>query len=325
MSRLQLSLACGDYDLLQPLLHGEVRPEGIDLVVVRLPSPERHWRMLRHEEFDVCELSLASYLVDRDRTDRFTAIPVFPHRRFRHGYLFVRTDGPVRKPGDLRGRRVGLRTFQNTAGLWVRGILQHDYGLDLRTVQWVAQDEEDLPLDLAPRGIRLERVPPGGNVDRMLVDGELDAVIYPEVLPSYRRGDPAVRRLFENYPEVEKAYFRRTGIFPIMHTVVVRTALLERHPWVATNLLRAFEASKRECIRRLQDPRRVSLAWFLPALEEERRILGPDPWAYGFEPNRHTLEVAAQYADEQGLTSRRLEVTGLFAPSTLDQPPRFVE
>ncbi len=325
MSRLQLSLACGDYDLLQPLLHGEVRPEGIDLVVVRLPSPERHWRMLRHEEFDVCELSLASYLVDRDRTDRFTAIPVFPHRRFRHGYLFVRTDGPVRKPGDLRGRRVGLRTFQNTAGLWVRGILQHDYGLDLRTVQWVAQDEEDLPLDLAPRGIRLERVPPGGNVDRMLVDGELDAVIYPEVLPSYRRGDPAVRRLFENYPEVEKAYFRRTGIFPIMHTVVVRTALLERHPWVATNLLRAFEASKRECIRRLQDPRRVSLAWFLPALEEERRILGPDPWAYGFEPNRHTLEVAAQYAHEQGLTSRRLEVTGLFAPSTLDQPPRFVE
>jgi len=325
MSRLQLSLACGDYDLLQPLLGGEVRAEGIDVLVVRLPSPERHWRMLHHEEFDVCELSLASYLVDRDRTGRFTAIPVFPHRRFRHGYIFVRTGGPVGEPGDLRGCRVGLRTFQNTAGLWVRGILQHDYGLDLRTVRWVAQDEEDLPLDLAPRGIWLERVPPGGNVDRMLVGGELDAVIYPEVLPSYRRGDPAVRRLFENYPELEKAYFRRTGIFPIMHTVVVRTALLERHPWVATNLLRAFEASKRECYRRFQDPRRVSLAWFLPALEEERRILGPDPWAYGFEPNRHTLEVAVQYAHEQGLTARRLEVAGLFAPSTLDQAPHFVE
>ncbi len=325
MPRLQLSLACGDYDLLRPLLDGTVRAEGVELVCVTLPSPERHWRMLRHEEFDVCELSLASYLVDRDRTDRFTAIPVFPHRRFRHGYVFVRQEGPVRRPQDLEGRRVGLRTFQNTAGLWVRGILQHEYGVDLRTVRWVAQDEEDLPLDPSPRGIRLERVPAGRSIDRMLLAGELDAVIYPEVLPSYRRGEAGVRRLFEDYAEQEKAYFARTRIFPIMHTVVVRTALLERHPWVATNLLHAFEASKRECYRRLQDPRRVSLAWFLPALEEQQRLMGPDPWAYGFEPNRHVLEAAAQYAFEQGLTTRPLEPAGLFAPSTLDQPPRFVE
>ena len=325
MARLQLSLACGDYDLLRPLLDGGVRPEGIELVCVTLPSPERHWRMLRHEEFDVCELSLASYLVDRDRTDRFTAIPVFPHRRFRHGYVFVRSGGPVREPQDLQGKQVGLRTFQNTAGLWVRGILQHEYGVDLRTIRWLAQDEEDLPVDPSPRGIRLERVPPGANIDRMLACGELDAVIYPEVLPSYRRGNPAVRRLFEDYPERERAYFTRTRIFPIMHTVVVRTAVLERHPWVATNLLQAFEASKQECYRRLQDPRRVSLAWFLPALEEQRRLMGPDPWAYGFEPNRHVLETAAQYAYEQGLTARRLEVAGLFAPSTLDRPPSFVE
>lgn len=325
MGRLQLSLACGDYDLLRPLLDGAVQPEGIDLVCIPLPSPERHWRMLRREEFDVCELSLASYLVDRDRSQRFTAIPVFPHRRFRHGYVFVRQDGPVREPRDLQGRRVGLRTYQNTAGLWVRGILQHDHGVDLRTIRWVGQDEEDLPVDPSPRGIRLERVPAGGNIDRMLASGELDAVIYPEVLPSYRRGDPAVRRLFEDYAEREKAYFSRTRIFPIMHTVVVRTALLERHPWIAVNLLHAFEASKRECYRRLQDPRRVSLAWFLPALEEQQRLLGPDPWAYGLEANRHVLDTAAQYAFEQGLTTRRLDVDGLFAPSTLEGAPRFVD
>ncbi len=325
MGRLQLSLACGDYDLLRPLVDGTVRAEGMDLVCVTLPSPERHWRMLRHEEFHVCELSLASYLVDRDRTDRFVALPVFPHRRFRHGYVFVRSAGPVREPQDLHGRRVGLRTFQNTAGLWVRGMLQDDYGVDLRTVRWVAQDEEDLPLDPSPRGIHLERVPPGGNIDHMLVAGQLDAVIYPEVLPSYQRGDPAVRRLFEDYPQREKAYFARTGIFPIMHTVVVQARVLDRHPWVATNLLRAFEASKRECYRRLLDPRRVSLAWLLPALEEQRRLLGPDPWAYGLEPNRLALEVATRYAYEQGLTSRPLPVPGLFAPSTLDPAPTFLE
>ncbi len=324
MGRLQLSLACGDYDLLRPLLDGSVQPEGIELVVVPLPSPERHWRMLRHEEFDVCELSLASYLIDRDRTDRFTAIPVFPHRRFRHGYIFVRSAGHVSEPRDLQGRRVGLRTFQNTAGLWIRGILQHEYGVDLRTVRWLAQDEEDLPLDPSFRGIQLQRVPAGANIDRMLRAGELDAVIYPEVLPAIRARDPSVRRLFPNYAELEKEYFARTGIFPIMHTVVVRTPLLQRHPWVAQNLLDAFEQSKRECYRKLQDPRRVSLAWFLPALEEQREVLGPDPWVYGFDSNRHVLETAAEYAYEQGLTTRRLEVRDLFAASTLDPPPRFV-
>ena len=323
MARLQLTLACGDYDLTQPLTDGTVRPRGIDLVVVTLPSPERHWRMLRHEEFDVCELSMASYLVERSRGERFVAIPVFPHRRFRHSYVFVNADKGIEGPQDLAGRRVGLRTFQNTAGVWVRGMLQHDYGVDLGSIQWVTQDEEDVPID-AVRRFRVERVPQGTTIDEMLVRGELDAVIYPDTLPSFERQVPSVRRLFRDARAEEEAYYRRTGIFPIMHTVVVKGSVIERWPWVAVNLLEAFELAKQECYRRLRDPRRVSLAWALHLLEEQRRILGPDPWAYGLEPNRRAIETIALYAYEQGLTERLVTPEELFFPSTLERIPRFL-
>src|SRR5574341_2309794 len=164
MADVRLTLGCGDYDLLRPLIEGTVKPKGVDLTVLTMSSPERHWRMLRHEEFDVCELSMASYLADRSRGDRFIAIPVFPHRRFRHSYIFVHAGAGIQGPKDLEGRRVGLRTFQTTAGLWARGILQHEYGVAIDTVEWLTQDEEDVPLgDDAPR-LRLRRLPPGKDV-----------------------------------------------------------------------------------------------------------------------------------------------------------------
>jgi 4,5-dihydroxyphthalate decarboxylase len=323
MANLSLTLGCGDYDLLRPLIDGAVRPAGIDLTAVTMPSPERHWRMLRHEEFDVCELSMASYLSERARSDRFIAIPVFPHRRFRHSYIFVRADGPVRNPRDLDGRRVGVRTWQTTAGVWVRGMLQHDYQVGIASIHWLTQDEEDVPVDAARR-FRLERVPAGQDLDRMLVAGDVDVVIYPEILPSFHSGRGMVRRLFEDYKTEEIAYYQRTGIFPIMHTVVVRRAVLDRAPWVAVTMMQAFEAAKAECYRRLRDPRRISLAWAMHALEEQERVLGPDPWAYGLEPNRTTLEAILAYAEEQGLTPRRLAARELFAPSTLDQIPAYI-
>lgn len=324
MGNLALTLACGDYDLLRPLIEGAVTPRGVDLTVVTMPSPERHWRMVRHEEFDVCELSMASYLSDRARSDRFIAIPVFPHRRFRHSYIFVNAKGDVRRPYDLNGRRVGLRTWQTTAGVWVRGILQHDYQVALETITWFAQDEEDVPLGATWR-FRLERVAPGRDVDRMLADGELDAVIYPEILASFRSGHPDVRRLLEDYKAEEMAYFQRTGIFPIMHTVVMKRQVIDRAPWVAVNVMQAFEASKQDCYRCLRDPRRISLAWAMHAMEEQERVLGPDPWVSGLEPNRRALEAILTYAEEQGLTPTRLAVEDLFVSSTLDQIPHYIK
>ncbi len=324
MSKLRLTLACGDYDLLRPLIDGTVVPKGIELTLATLPSPQRHWRMLRHEEFDVCELSMASYLADRSTRERFIAIPVFPHRRFRHSYIFVNVEAKIHRPADLKGRHIGLRTFQTTAGVWARGILQHDYDVDLRTIEWLTQDEEDLPLRAAEH-FRLHRVPAGKDVDLMLVHGELDAVIYPEVLPSFRAGHPVVARLFPDYKTEEMAYFQRTGIFPIMHTVAFQRRVVEQDPWIAVNIMEAFEASKAECYRQLRDPRRISLAWVMHLLEEQEREMGPDPWAYGLEPNREALQAILRYADEQSITSRPLTAEDLFVPSTLDRAPKYVE
>src|SRR5205823_4956991 len=179
MSKLKLTFACGDYDFLRPLFDGTVTAPGIDLNVLTMASPERHGRMLRHAEFDVCELSLVSYLVARDQGAGFTAIPVFPHRRFRHGYVIKRANAGIEKPADLNGKRVGLDTLQNSAGLWMRGILQDHYGVDLKSIEWWCQEDEDVPF--TPAGwMKVRRVPHGKDIDRMLVEGDLDAAIYPE-------------------------------------------------------------------------------------------------------------------------------------------------
>lgn len=322
MANLHLTLACGDYDLTRPLLDGTVGAQGIDLTVLTMPSPERHWRFIRHGEFDICELSMSSYLMARAAGRPFNAIPVFPHRRFRHSYIFVNADAGVREPRDLMGKAVGLRTFQTTAGLWTMGILQEHYGVDLRSVRWFTQDEEDIPFT-PPPGLHLQRLPPDKSIDRMLVEGELAAVIYPEILPALARGSAKVRRLFSDYRREEMEYFRKTGIFPIMHTVVIREAVLEQHPWVARNVHRAFQRAKELAYRRLEDPRTLALAWVMERLEEQKRLLGPDPWAYNLEDNRKNLETLIAYSHDQGLIDRLFPLEELFFPSSLDQLPAY--
>lgn len=318
-----LSIALGDYDVNDGLILGTVPVPGVALTPLVMPSPERHWRMVRHLEFDVCELSLATYLALRDRGGfRAIAIPAFPHRRFRHGYAFVNTAAGIVRPADLNGRRVGVRNWGTTAGLWLRGILADEHGVDLASIDWVAQDDDDLPLDVAP--FRLRRVAAGGSVVDQLLAGELDALIYPEAPPPEVLADPRIGRLFPDPKAAEIAYLERGGSFPIMHTVVVRDALVEAHPWLPRALLDGFTASTELAFRRMRDPRRISLAWFSDAMAEQRRLLGDAPWATGLEANRRALETAVRYAHEQRLTDRRLSVEELFAPSTLEAPPRYV-
>ncbi|MBI2361288.1 MAG: ABC transporter substrate-binding protein, partial [Deltaproteobacteria bacterium] len=225
MSKLRLTLACGSYDLLMPLIDGSIAPAGIDLNVVTMASPERHGRMLRHEEFDVCELSLVAYLVAWNQGRGFTAIPVFPHRRFRHGYMVKRADCGIEKPADLNGKRVGLDTLQNSAGLWMRGILQDHYGVDLKSMEWWCQEEEDVPFEPAA-WMKVRRVAKGRDIDRMLVEGQLEGALYPETLPSIRNRSPGVVLLFPNSKEAEIDYYKKSGIFPIMHTVVIKNEIL---------------------------------------------------------------------------------------------------
>jgi 4,5-dihydroxyphthalate decarboxylase len=326
MSKLRLTLAVGDYDITRPLIDGAVQPQGIDPVVVTYPSPERHWRMMRHREFDVCELSLASYVAGRstETGDDLIAIPAFPHRRFRHGYIFVSASSEIRAPGQLAGQAVGVRTWQTTAGVWVRGMLAERYGLDLRTVRWMAQDPEDVPCSLPP-GLMLRRVPDGRTVTDMCASGELAGLVYPELPAQLKEGHASIRRLFPDYKAAEQEYYKSTGIFPIMHLVAVKTDVASAYPWVPRALLQAFAEAKRLAMRRLEDPRTVSLAWLSSLQEEERALLGPDPWRYGLdETNRLTMETFLRYALEQGLAGRPLSAAELFWPATLDEVPKYV-
>jgi 4,5-dihydroxyphthalate decarboxylase len=324
MARLQLTLACGDYDLTRALIDGSVAPQGIDLIPITLPSPERHWRLVRGQEFDICEFSMAGYLAALDTDLPYTAIPVFPHRRFRHSYVFVNAEAGIREPRDLAGRSVGLRTWQTTAGVWVRGILASAYGLPLQEVRWYTEHEEETPLTLGS-GWHLERLPESANIDEMVASGELAAALYPNLLPSIARGDRRVRRMWDNSREVEQEYFRQTGIFPIMHTVVIRKGLLQEHPWVALSVMQAFQEAKERAYRYLDNPRTVPLAWVADLLDEQREVLGTDPWVYGFAPNRHNLDTFCAYSHEQGLTSRRIDPAELFVPMTLEGIPKYVE
>lgn len=323
MSKLRLTLACGSYDLLRPLVEGTVVPSGVDLNVLTMASPERHGRMLRHEEFDVCELSLVAYLVAWNQGRGFGAIPVFPHRRFRHAYMVKRAEGGIEKPADLNGKRVGLDTLQNSAGLWMRGILQDHYAVDLKSIEWWCQEEEDVPFEPAA-WMRVRRVPKGKDIDRMLVEGELEGALYPETLPSIRNRSPKVALLFPDPKKAEIDYYRKSGVFPIMHTVVIKQEILDENPWVAVSLLEAFQKAKELCYERMRDPRSFALVWVKDLLEEQEAIFGRDPWPYGLEENRKALEAVVRYEHEQGMIKRKPRIEELFFPASLQEIQHYL-
>lgn len=311
--RLQLTLALGDYDINRGLIEGTVQAAGIDLITVSsMQAPERHWRMMRGQEFDICEMSLASYLMFRDqRSLPFIAIPAFPHRRFRHSYIFVNSAAGIASPRDLEGRKVGIRTWQTTAGLWIHGILEEHYGVETRKIRWYRQDEEDIPFTV-PAEFNLTQLEHGQNLNTMLVNGEMDALIFPEIPSALRQGDRRVRRLFEDYKSEEQRFYRETGLFPLMHTVVIKESLLKQHPWVAANVLEAFRASKELAWQQMEDARRISLAWVSELIEEQRALMGRDPWPYDLPSNREALETMIRYAHRQGVITRPMAPDELF-------------
>lgn len=311
--RIHLTLACGDYESIRALKEVTVRPDGIELTVLTdMTSDIRHWRMIRNREFDIAELSMSNYLMAKYTGLRFAAIPVFLHRRFRHGFVFLNSAKGITKPTDLIGKKVGLRNFQATANLWIRGILEHEYKVPHRKIQWFKQDEEEVEWT-PPSDLNIERVAQEKRVEKMLVDGELDALIHPEVIQPVLEKDKRVTRLFPNYRELEMEYFKRTGIFPIMHTTAIKQEVVDKYPWVPINLMQAFEASKRAAYKRMENPRIVPLAWFRHFLEEQQELLGADPWIYGLgDTNRKNVETLMQYSLEQGLIGKTMSLDELF-------------
>jgi 4,5-dihydroxyphthalate decarboxylase len=323
MSKLNLTLACGPYDILYPLIEGTASPPGIDLNVLTMASPERHRRMLRYQEFDVCELSLGGYLIAREAGAVFTAIPVFPHRRFRHGYVAINTRAGIKQPKDLNGKRIGLRTLRNSAGLLMRGILGDHYGVDLKSIEWWCQEEEDIAIEPAA-WMKVRRVPEGKNIDQMLVAGKLDAAIYPELLPSIRNHSPQVGFLFPDHKQAEMEYYRQTGIYPIMHTVVIRNEILAEQPWAAVSLLQGFQRAKELCYQRMRNPRNLAVVWGEELMQEQESVFGADPWPYNLEDNRTNLEVAVRYAHEEGMIRAKPEIEALFFPASLQETKQYV-
>jgi 4,5-dihydroxyphthalate decarboxylase len=312
-NRLKLTLACGDYEIVRPLIDGTVEVDGVDLnVLTDMDSATRHWRFLRNAEFDVAELSSSSYLAARDNDFPVRAIPVFLHRRFRHGFMFVNTQKGIAKPADLRGKTIGVKTLMTTAILWMRGILQHDYGVPLDTIEWVAELDNDVEVAL-PTNMKFRKLAEDQSIEAMLAEGALDAVFHSDIVKPFLARDPRVGRLFPDPKAEEMAYYRRTGIFPIMHVTALRQELAEAHPWLAINLYRAFERAKAIGMQRMLNPRIVPLAWYQAAWEEQERVLGPDPWEYGLtEKNRKVLDTLIGYSHEQGLIRRRFTPDELF-------------
>ena len=311
----QLSFACGDYDRTRPLIDGRVKPEGLDLNWMVL-SPHEIWtRMLDHYEFDASEMSLSSYLISRTLNKPLIAIPVFPARSFRHSFLFVNTKSGINKPKDLEGKRVAQAEFQQTAAVMVRGILQNEYGVDLETIAWFNWYPPRSEVILH-KSYKTEPLPSAKVAEQMLEKGELDAMICASMPQVFLEGSPHVKRLFDNPKQEEIAYYQKTQIFPIMHTVVIREELWKADPWIASSLTQAFQQAKQIAYDTLNSklPFNISLAWLREPLREQRELLGDDPWAYGLARNKHNVEVLMQYLLEQGLVSKTLEVEEVFAP-----------
>ncbi len=318
---ISLTLACGDYDIVRAMTDGSVEPDGIDLTIVSgMTASTRHWRFLRNREFDIAELSSSSYLIAKDAGLPFDAIPVFLHRRFRHGFVFVNTSKGIRTPRDLIGRKVGVKSFQVSAILWLRGILEHDYGVPHKSIEWFSEIDEDVEF-APPPDLRLTRLAHSQSVEAMLVAGELDALLHPNIIDPWLNKDPNVARLFPDYKQQEIAFYRNTGMFPIMHVMGLRRDIVERYPWVPASMFKAFDAAKAIAMKRLANSSAIPLAWHQHAWEEQEAILGPDPWEYGLSArNRKTLETMVRFSHEQGLIGRAIPLAELFLDVARHQP-----
>jgi 4,5-dihydroxyphthalate decarboxylase len=322
--RIPLTYGGGLYDRTAALLDGRVEPEGLALNFVPLRPSEVFWRMLKFQEFEASELSCANYFVLRSRSQTpYVAIPVFPSRSFRHSAIYVNPAAGIREPADLRGKRVGCAEYAMTMAVWVRALLLHEYGVQPSDFTWVAGGLEEpgrsdrIPSS-PPPGVRLEQAPADQALVPMLERGEIDALFSPSTPSSFRSGSPNVARLFPDFPRAEAEYYRKTGLFPIMHTVVLRRDVYEAMPWAAVSLYKAFASAKDLALHALDeaDALAVSLAWSVAYAEQERALRG-ELWSYGFQENRHVLDALKSYLAEQGLLENDFAVEDAFAPSTL--------
>jgi 4,5-dihydroxyphthalate decarboxylase len=326
MAKLRLSVAVGDYDRNRPLFDGDVQIDGVDPVFMRLSPEEIFFRAFRHVEFDICELSFSSFTVKTAQgTNPYVGVPAFLSRAFRHTSIFIRNDRGIKSPADLKGKRIGLPEYQLTACVWARALLEDDFGIKASDVKWVRGGLEEpgrpekIKLQL-PASISVEEAPAGRTLNDMLATGEIDGFMGPRIPSCFEKGHPQVERLFSDPIAAASDYYRRTGIYPIMHILGVRKSLVEQHPWLPAACLKAFEASKRFALGKLSDTSatKVTLPFIEEQLQAARALMGEDFWPYGLEPNRRTIETFLDHHHRQGLSARRVGIEELFHPPTLE-------
>jgi 4,5-dihydroxyphthalate decarboxylase len=326
MMTLQLSLAVCDYDRTRAILDGRASVEGCDVTTVSLEPEEAFHRAFRFSEFDISEISLSSYMITTARGDaHYFAIPALVSRLFRHSGIYIRTDRGINGPKDIKGKTIGLPEYQMTANVWIRGILQEEYGVHPSEIKWRRGGleepgrEERARLSLPPE-IELKTIPQGRTLSQLLESGELDGVLSARAPSCFLRGAPNIARMFPDYPVVEQAYFEKTRIFPVMHVIGIRRTLVEKHPWLAVSVYKAFLKAKALCMKDLGQIGHLatSLPWSVAEYDRVRSVMGEDYWSYGVEGNRHTFETMARYSYEQGLSMRKLDVNEMFVPSTYD-------
>ncbi|MDB5916695.1 MAG: 4,5-dihydroxyphthalate decarboxylase [Massilia sp.] len=322
-AKVPITFACGLYDRMQALYTGEVQPEGIDLTFLNIDAPRKIFdRMSGHQEFDASELSSSEFITRLGAGGSpFVALPVFPSRVFRHSFISINKRSGIRTPKDLEGKRIGVPLYTMTAAIWMRGHLQHDYGVDLSTIEWVQGAINSATGHGEPTVLPLLRAVPitpnrsGKSLSQLLDEGELDAIIG-TTLPDARHHNPDIVRLFPNFREVEKDYYKRTGIFPIMHLLAIKRSTYEANPFIAQSLYRAFCESKQVALSKMRNlaALRYMLPWLGDDLDELDAVFGDDPWPYGVEANRKTLATMMQYMVEQGVLKEEIPVDDLFVP-----------
>jgi 4,5-dihydroxyphthalate decarboxylase len=326
MNEVPITVACGNYDRTKAIIDGRVKIEGCAVNYLPLYPEEIFHRLFKFQEFDVAEMSFSSYIrTVAAGTSEYVGIPAFVSRLFRHSCIYVRADAGIEKPQDLRGKRIGLPEYQITAVVWMRGMMQHEYGVKPNEIHWRNGGQEDpgrherTPLKPIP-GLDLVPLEPHQTLVNMLRDGEIDALFTARAPSSFVRGEPHIKRLWPDFRVVEQAYYKKTGLFPVMHLVGIRKSLVKEHPWLATSIYKAFLEAKALAMIDLLDVNAlmVTLPWLVAEAGATQATMGKDFWRYGVDESRHEIEALTQYLFEQGLTDRKVAVEELFVPATMD-------
>jgi 4,5-dihydroxyphthalate decarboxylase len=323
VAKLKLRLVVGNYESTRAVREGEVEAEGIEFEQPNYPGYEDLHRQVAHDDIcDVGEFNCPAYVGAASRGWFMTGLPIFLHRRFRHGFIFINKNSGIKKPADLAGKRIGGPIFQPAACVWLRGLIENEFGVPNQSVTWVTNDPEIIEFERPP-GLKIEPVRPARDIDDMFIKGEIDAMFSPNFPKGWLQKLPHIDRLWPNYRELEVEYYKRTGLFPIMHCTVIKRDIVEKNPWVVKSLMDAFEKSKQIAYKRLVNPRIVPLAWYQTYWEEERAFLGPDPWEYGITSaiNRKNVETICTYVHQQSMSTRRMTIAELFPADALTWTP----